>query len=62
MAGFVPTGVMVMHKVLLTAESPQDVADAVLACKMRPTEGVQAIVHYIYAQKCLCLRACQACG
>lgn len=35
-AGFVPTGVMVMHKALLAAESPQDIADAVLAYKVGP--------------------------
>ena len=36
MAGYVPSGVMVSHKVLLNPESPQDVADAVLACKVGP--------------------------
>ena len=36
MAGYVPSGVMVSHKVLLTPESPQDVADAVLACTVGP--------------------------
>lgn len=39
MAGSVPTGVMAMHKVLLTAESPQNVADTVQACKVTPTGG-----------------------
>lgn len=38
-AGFESTGVMVMHKVLPKAKNPQDVADAVLACKVTPTEG-----------------------
>ena len=36
MGGFAPSGVMVAHKVLLTPESPKDVADMVLACKVRP--------------------------
>ena len=36
MAGFAPSGVMVSHKVLLTPESPKDVADAVWGCKVRP--------------------------
>lgn len=35
-AGFVLTGVMAIHKVLFTAESPKEVTDAVLACKARP--------------------------
>ena len=42
MGGYVPTGVMVSHKVLLTPESPQDVADAVLACKVGP-DGSEAL-------------------
>ena len=42
MAGYVPSGGMVSHKVILTPESPQDVADAVLACKVGPdgSEGL----------------------
>lgn len=39
MSGFVPTGVMVTHKVLLTTESTQDVADAALTCNVRPDQG-----------------------
>lgn len=36
MAGFVPTGVIVVCKVLLTAESPQDVAHAEPPCRVTP--------------------------
>lgn len=39
MGGFVPTGAMVMHRVLLMAESPQEVPNPVLACKVTPTGG-----------------------
>lgn len=34
-----PTGEMVVHKVLLTSESPQDEADSVLAGRVTPMEG-----------------------
>lgn len=34
MAGFFPTAMMVMHRVLFTAERPRDLADAVLTCKV----------------------------
>lgn len=37
--GFITTGVLVMHKVLLTSESPKDVAESVLSCKTGHDEG-----------------------
>lgn len=38
---FVPREGMVMQKVMTAAESPQDVANGVVACKAAPTEGVE---------------------
>lgn len=39
MTGLVLSGIVVMQKVLLTTESPQDVADDVLASNVRPDRG-----------------------